>query len=123
MMNEMKLIESLIRCAPLREELKPVSIFTSDPPEPIKADWIGISHSVSKLSGHSDEIESYLLNFYSEQGELLEALQFETLDIALDQAQAIVGIVRTEWHHCRVPVPEDRWLSCMRSLESSEVFC
>ncbi len=91
----------------LREELKPVSIFTGDPPEPIKADWIGISHSILKLPQRSDEIESYIVNFYSERGDLLEALQFETLDIALDQAKAIVGIAPTEWRNCSVPVPDD----------------
>ena len=107
MVDEEENTESLIRYAPLSEELKPVSIFAGDPPVPIKVDWIGISHSVLRLPQRSEEIESYIVNFYSEPGELLEALQFETLNIALDQAKAMAGIAPTEWRNCNVPVPDD----------------
>ncbi len=106
-MNKEKITAVLIRHARLREEFKPILLLTGEPPESIKADWIGISHSVSKLPHRSDELESYIVNFYSDDGELLEALQFDTLDIALDQAKAIAGIEVTEWRKCNMPVPHD----------------
>jgi hypothetical protein len=111
MMEEEENTESLIRYAPLSEELRPVSIFAGDPAVPIKADWIGISHCVVRLPPRSEEIESYIVNFYSERGELLEALQFETLNIALDQAKSIAGIAPSDWRNCNVPVPDDRRVS------------
>lgn len=59
------------------------------------------------MSQRSDELESYIVNFYSDDGELLEALQFDTLEIALDQAKAIAGIESSEWRKCNVVVPDD----------------
>lgn len=106
-MSEKKIIESLIRCVWLREELKPVPILTGNPPEYIKADWVGISHSVLKLPQRFEEVESYIVNFYRGNGELLEALQFDTLDIAVNQAKAIAGIESSEWRECNISVPDD----------------
>ena len=107
MINEEKTNEFLIRYVRLREALKPIPVLAGDSPEPIKADWVGLSHAVLKLPKRSDEIESYILNFYREDGELLEALQFDALDIALDQAKAIAGIDPSEWRACNIAVPDD----------------
>ena len=106
-MADEQIVENVIRHARLREELKPVPIFAGDPPEPINVHWIGISHSISKTPQWSDARESYLVNFYGGDGQPLECLQFDTLDIALDQSHAIAGIERNEWGHCNVLVPDD----------------
>ena len=107
MINKEKTNEFLIRYIRLREELKPVPIMAGNPPEPIEADWIGISRSVSKIPQRSDEIESYSVNFYRDDGELLESLQFDALYIVLDQAKAIAGIEPSEWRACNIAVPDD----------------
>ncbi len=106
-MADERIVENVIRYVRLREELKPLPIFAGHPPEPINVDWVGISHSISKTSQWTDARESYLVNFYAGDGELLECLQFDTLDIALDQSHAIAGIARNEWRNCNVDVSDD----------------
>ena len=41
--------------------------------------------------------ESFTLEFYDCTGTRLECLQFETLEIALDQAAALVGLGPQSW--------------------------
>jgi hypothetical protein len=39
----------------------------------------------------------YSLVFQGLEGEELQRLQFDTLDIALDQAKSLVGVTRAHW--------------------------
>ncbi len=52
-----------------------------------------------------------MVYFLCDNGEILELLQFETLEIALDQAKWIAGIRHSDWIGCNVRVPEDGRIS------------
>lgn len=95
----------LVRRVRLRSELLPVPIYTADEEdsevEPIPATWLGV------LEVEEDRRQSYELGFYTDDGRWLEGLQFDSLDIALDQATDIVGVLPDEWEPTDIPIPED----------------
>ena len=51
---------------------------------------------------HTDRA-TFILYFQDKNGEPREALQFETLQIALDQANAICGYPQDGWTTCDIP--------------------
>ncbi|HVG36035.1 MAG TPA: hypothetical protein VM911_23490 [Pyrinomonadaceae bacterium] len=106
-MDKEEIVEVVIRYAWLKEKLKPLPIWMSEPLKPIEADWVGINRIVHKIPGRLNDVIGYSLAFYSDKGEALEYLQFDTLDIAIDQARDIAGIQPSEWRECRVSVPTD----------------
>ena len=89
---------------------QPLPIYSGDPPEPIAPDWLVITESL--IPGCV--ADTFLLYFLRENGEILEVLQWETLEIALDQADSIAGMRHSSWSRCRLQVPESgriaRWL-------------
>ena len=104
---EEQVSEVVVRCVRLRENLKPMSDYMmGDPPEPLNPTWVGISCFVRRSARIPNGRESYKLCFYDEQGKEITHNDFDTLEIALDQATAIVGIGRHEWRECSVQVPE-----------------
>lgn len=106
-MEEKEVSETVIRCARLRDELKPLPIWSAESNAPINPDWVGINHTLWKDARRSDVVEEYNLAFYGDDGELLEYLQFGTLEIAIDQAKAIAGVQPSEWRECSVAVSCD----------------
>lgn len=104
--------EILIRRARLGEHLKPLPIYSIDPSEPINADWAGITHCVHKIEHRNGFFETFILYLFCSAGEDLELLQFDTLEIALDQANAIAGLQFSDWETCSIDIPKDgiiRW--------------
>lgn len=99
--------EILIRRARIGEHLNPLPIYSGDPPEPINADWVGITHCVHELEHRKGFFENFTLYFYSAEGKDLGYFQFDTLQIALDQATAIAGIQPNDWESCSIHMPED----------------
>ena len=93
---------TLLRYVRLRDDLKPVPIYS---PDPISAEWLAITFAPATPK---NVVESYVIFFFDSDGRELEFLQFDTLDIALDQAHAIVGVKQDEWHQCSKPLP-DEW--------------
>ncbi len=93
--------EIILRKVILRKELKPVEIYMGDPAKLIEPDWVAISHAVAK------DRDSYNLLFFKFEGECLTWEQFETLEIALDQAKAIVGLNHSEWDRCEIEITND----------------
>ncbi len=106
-MEEQEVSETVIRRARLRDELKPLPIWSAESHEPINPDWVGINRAVRRADQSSSVAEGYNLAFYRDSGELLEYLQFDTLEIALDQAEAIAGVQPSEWRECDVSVAGD----------------
>ena len=86
--------ERVLRRVRLRDDLKPVQIYTRDPPLPINPDWAAVTHAID---GNN---ESFNLVFFRFDGTPITWEQFETLEIAVDQAHAIVGIEHSEWENC-----------------------
>jgi hypothetical protein len=97
--------EVVIRCVRVRDELKPIPIFLGD--GPINADWLGITHCILRTSRRPDGIESFNLLFQKDDGEWLTQLEFETLEIAFDQASAIVGVAKHDWLECHAEITND----------------
>ncbi len=88
--------ETVIRQVILRDNLKPVQIYQADTYLPIDPDWLAITHAQSE----ADNIDSYNLVFLTFAGVCITWFQFETLEIALDQADDIVGVHASEWTTC-----------------------
>src|SRR5919199_5930665 len=83
--------ERVVHGPELHVGLHPVPIFGGDPPEPINASSAAIVHL------RDERGESFALELYDPAGTMLECLQFETLEIALDQAAAIIGLQPADW--------------------------
>lgn len=95
----------LVQRVRLRPELLPVPIYTADREDdevlPIPATWLGV------IESQEDGRQSWELGFYTDDGRWLEGLQFDSLDIALDQATGIVGVRKDEWETTDEPIAED----------------
>ena len=76
--------------------------------QPIDPDWVASTHAVAMREGRTDLSEGYCMYFLADDGEMLAYEQFDTLEIALDQANAIAGVPRTAWRECRVELPSDQ---------------
>lgn len=98
----------IVRRLRLREEHLPVPIFTlssdDDGPRPIEPDWM----CVVRWSDHvvPPRREVYELAFYRDDGEWLEGLQYDTLEIALDQASDLIRVEREDWEEASLPAPD-----------------
>ncbi|MFT5094953.1 MAG: hypothetical protein ACI8P0_000090 [Planctomycetaceae bacterium] len=91
----------LVRFLKLPDSLKPVPIYL---PEPIRPEWLAVTFVPSTPKSVA---ETYVLSFLDTDGDELEFLQFETLEIALDQARAIAGVEHFDWTECSTPIPND----------------
>lgn len=106
-MTDDECTETVVRYVRLRNELKPVEIYMGDPPAPINPDWVAITHAILCSPRRPDGIESFNLTFFLDDGQCLTWQQFDTMEIAIDQANAIVGIRPDEWHTCCVEIAND----------------
>lgn len=92
----------------LDADQRPVPIYVSirdgqaqDDTQPIDPDWLGV------IEWSEGDRDSYELIFYRDSGEWLERLQFDSLRIALDQAQGITGVRPEAWEEISIEVPDD----------------
>jgi hypothetical protein len=88
--------ETLVRFVRLRDDLKPLPIYLDGP---ISPDWIGITHCVGRWERRTDMSDDFIIYFMTDDGRDLEFEQYETLEIALDQAHGRYGIRKDEWVH------------------------
>lgn len=93
--------EFVVRKVRLRDDLKPVEIYMGDPPRPIEPDWVAITH------GFSRDLDGFNLVFFRFDGTTITSEPFDTLETALDQARAIVGIEHSEWESCHVEITDE----------------
>jgi hypothetical protein len=87
----------VVRAAHLPAHLRPVQIWSGDPPEPLPAVAATITHRKLSNSPRSVPLEGYDLELWGDDGRRLTCLQYETLEIALDQAHAVLGIDQADW--------------------------
>ena len=92
----------VVRRFKLRPHDKPVPIY-SGRGEPIPADWMAIVHW--RESHHAPE--SFSVTFLSEDGTWLEGLNYDTLDIALDQAASLTGVKPEEWEVVEIAAEDE----------------
>jgi hypothetical protein len=81
-------VEYIVKYARLRVELKPVEIYPVDTLEPIRPDWVAITHGVIWSEKRPGGIDGYNLYFLMDDGRCLATECFDTLEITLDQASA-----------------------------------
>ena len=93
--------DTLVRFLRMPDHLQPVPIYA---PDPIRPDWLAI---VFVPSSPNFVVESYVLYFLDADGNDLEFLPFDTLEIALDQARAIAGVADSDWTQCSTPIPKE----------------
>jgi len=86
---------------PASRACHPLPIYSGRPPRPIEPDWLAIAES----SAPGPEPNSWLLYFLRNSGEILEVLQWESLEIALEHAASIAGVAKSAWSTCEVVVP------------------
>lgn len=94
--------ELLLRVARFPDELNPVPVYSGDPPAPIRCAWLVVTHVPE---GPPATPETFLLYFLGQEGEIHECLQYETLEIAIDQAHAVAGLPRSAWIACDAAAP------------------
>jgi hypothetical protein len=70
-----------------------VEIYSGDPPARIEPAAALLIHAPESPQNR----EAYLLELLDSSGALLESLQFDTLEIALDQARDVARIPRSAW--------------------------
>lgn len=87
----------------LRDALKPVPIYDGNKVVPITLEWLAISRVAEDQHGP----ETCVLYFLNAQGRPEEFLQFDSLEIAMDQAHAIAGVDQGEWRTCSVVVTSE----------------
>ena len=96
----------LLRRVRLRPELLPVPIYTvtrqGDEVLPIQPTWLGV---VRWWDGNKEAFE---LAFFTDDGTWLEGLEYDTMQIALDQAAWTVGVHEDEWETTAVEMPPGR---------------
>lgn len=93
--------DTLVRFLSMPDSLQPVPIYA---PDPIRPEWLAIVFAPSTPKSVN---ESYVLYFLDADGNELEFLQFDTLEIALDQARAIGGVANEDWTIRSTPIPDD----------------
>ena len=70
--------------------------------EPIEPDWVAISSATHPIPGKPP---SYILYFIGSSGDILEVLQWDTIQIALDQARQLANVDDSGWATCNLDVP------------------
>ena len=94
--------ERIVRLARLPSALSPVPIYTGEPPRPIDCDWLALSCVTD-----NDRDKTFILYFLDDGGRIRELLQFETLEIALDQVHDICGLAQTACKTCSISMSDD----------------
>ena len=68
----------------------------------VRPDWLAISHAME--SGTLPE--TFVLYFLSTDGEVIEFIQRDSVEIALDEALSLTGLPHDCWVACDVPLDE-----------------
>ena len=89
-MSEDSFEETLILRVSLSGEL-PSPIYSGDPPEPVEVD------SATIMRVGTPRGDSFNLQLYDPTGRLIDFFQYDTLEIAFDQAADILGVEPEEW--------------------------
>lgn len=94
----------LLRFVDWSAERGPVPIYTAEPVRPIEPDWLAIAH----YPDSPESSETFCLYFLTRAGEMLESIQCDSLEIALDAALSLVNLSHGDWTSGDVPFPDDR---------------
>ena len=96
--------EIMIRRVRVTENHKPFEIQIGRFVQPA---WLAITHATGK------NVESFNLVFFANDGSPIDWCQYDTLQIAMDQAHAMVGVERSAWERCNAEITNDnekiRW--------------
>lgn len=96
--------ERIIRVAAIPEDAHPLSVLSGDPPMPLPARWAAIAICPSSPP-------RYVLYLLGDSGEILEALQYESMRIALDQARALTRLRDASWSTSEIETPDGDFIN------------
>ena len=96
----MKEKEHIVRVAPIPQYAHPLPAGYLNHDKALCARWAGIAISV----GAKSRVPSYLLYWLGEGGTLLDFMDYESMEIALDQAAARAMVAPVTWRRCKIPV-------------------
>jgi hypothetical protein len=99
-----ELEEVVAQVVRLREELKPPEVYDAHG-EHMPGDWLAVTHSVTPYHGRVP-LERWILYLVDDRGNVGHVEQFDTLEIALDQAHSIFGVERDEWRETHVVIED-----------------
>lgn len=68
----------------------------------VRPDWLAISRCAESAASP----ETFVLYFLTRDGEVIECIQRDTLEIAMDEALSLTGLAHDSWLACDVPVHE-----------------
>ena len=96
--------ETVVRRVRLTEKHRPFEI---DVGRLVQPDWLAITHATGK------NIDSFNLVFFGGDGNPIDWVQYDSVEIALDQAHAMIGVERSEWESCKAEIANNdgriRW--------------
>lgn len=68
----------------------------------VRPDWLAISHCPESATSP----ETFTLYFLASEGEVIECIQRDTLEMAMDEALSLTGLAHDRWVVCDVPADE-----------------
>lgn len=66
----------------------------------LRPDWLAISHCPESDTSP----EAFVLYFLTNEGQVIECIQRDTLEIAMDEALSLTGLAHDRWVACDVPL-------------------
>jgi hypothetical protein len=80
----------------------------------VRPDWLAISHCPESAMSP----ETFVVYFLTSEGEVIECIQRDTLEIAMDEALSLTGLAHDVWAVCGVPL--DEGTSLRRSIIAND---
>lgn len=68
----------------------------------VRPDWLAISHCPESATSP----ETFVLYFRRSEGEVVECIQRDSMEIAMDEALSLTGLAPDRWVACDVPLDE-----------------
>ena len=106
--------ERLIRYLDYPAEAHEPPIFNQPLGGVVRPDWLSISHCPESATSP----ETFALYFLTSEGEVIECIQRDTLEMAMDEALSLTGLAHDRWMACDMPV--DEGTSLRRSMVASD---
>lgn len=96
--------ERIIRIARIPESAHPLPPGYWGDGVSVRADWAAIAIALQERH----RVPSYHLYWLGGDAEMLDLHDFESMEIALDQARVLAHIQLSSWRKCKIPVYIDR---------------
>jgi len=100
-------VERVVRYVRLQDVSKALLPHPLNPHKPIQPDWLAITHEIADSPDPAHSSESFGLYFVTDDGECLGFFVLDSIETAVDRANALAGIRRDDWQACDVELKSD----------------